>query len=94
MDTVDIATRLVREKPNLLPALRVCRELAASPGHFTGHDINNILVYKMGCPRIYNLTPFVASGILYEVDQPPRSRRRISYAMKDPAGVGEALNAL
>jgi hypothetical protein len=85
---------LASEKPDFVEVLRVCHELAIQQGSFTARDVNNRLsVLGIGNGR-FNLRPLVSRGLIYELDAPPRSRRGISYGMRDIEGIGSALTSL
>jgi hypothetical protein len=85
---------LAGEKPEYVEVLRVCHELAVQQSIFTAHDVNNRLsVLGIGNGR-FNLRPLVSRGLIYELEEPPRSGRRISYGMRDIEGIGSALARL
>lgn len=85
---------LASEKPDYVEVLRVCHELAVQQSFFTARDANSRLsVLGIGNGR-FNLRPLVSRGLIYELDDPPRSRRGISYGMRDIEGIGSALARL
>ena len=85
---------LASEKPDYVEVLRACHELAVQQSVFTAHDVNNHLsALGIGDGR-FNLRPLVARGLIYELEDPPRSRRPISYGMQDIEGIGSALARL
>jgi hypothetical protein len=90
----DAVWDLASEKPDYVEVLRACHELAVQQSFFTAHDVNNhLLALGIGDGR-FNLRPLVTRGLIYQLEDPPRSRRGISYGMRDIEGIGSALARL
>jgi hypothetical protein len=85
---------LASEKPDYVEVLRACHELALQQGFFTAHDVNSHLSALGIGNGHFNLRPLVTRGLIYELEDPPRSRRPTSYGMRDIEGIGSALVGL
>jgi hypothetical protein len=92
--TYEAVWALASEKPDYVEVLRACHELAVEQSFFTAHDVNNHLsTLGIGNGR-FTLGPLARRGLIYEVDDPSRRRRPISYGMRDVEGIGSALDRL
>lgn len=85
---------LASEKPDYVEVLRVCHELAVQQSFFTAHDVNTRLsVLGIGNGR-FNMRPLLRYGLIYQVEDSPRSGRTKSYGMQDIEGIDSALARL